>query len=108
MSFKFAIFSTDRGASVSPLTLAPAPATLIDLGEDPLFVYYDPNAGSKGRGSRMTTLGGRPESVHPVQWDRGIQWCGCQMGFGDRGFLPFRHHTVHLRSLHVCFLHPGK
>lgn len=58
MSLKFAIFSTDRGASVSPLKLAPAQATLIDLGEDPLFGDYDPNAGSNGRGSRITTLGG--------------------------------------------------
>lgn len=58
MAVNFHIFSTDKGASVTPGTLNPAPTTLIDLGQDPIFGDYDTNAGTKGRGSRITTLGG--------------------------------------------------
>ena len=58
MAIRFVIFSTDRGASLNPVGLNPLPTTLIDLGEDPIFGDFDPNAGSKGRGSRIETLGG--------------------------------------------------
>jgi hypothetical protein len=55
---KFFLFSTDKGASLTPNTLSPAPTTLIDLGEDPLFGEYNMAAGSIGRGARIPTLGG--------------------------------------------------
>jgi len=55
---KFFLFSTDKGASLAPDTLSPAPTTLIDLGEDPLSGDYNIAAGSAGRGSRIPTLGG--------------------------------------------------
>lgn len=58
MAVRFHLFSTDKGASIAPASLSPAPATLIDLGEDPIFGDYDPNAGIKGRGCRIQTLGG--------------------------------------------------
>lgn len=58
MAVRFVLYSTDRAASLTPLTLDPAPATLIDLGEDPIFGDFDPNAGAKGRGTRIATLGG--------------------------------------------------
>lgn len=60
MSIKFAIFSTDIEATLDPWDeeLDPAPELMIDFGEEPLFGQYDPNAGSSGRGSRITTLGG--------------------------------------------------
>ncbi len=58
MAIEFYLFSTERGASLNPATLNPLPATLIALGEDPLFGDYDPEAGTKGRGSRIPTLGG--------------------------------------------------
>lgn len=57
MAVKFAIFSTNKGASLNPWALDPAPTTLIDLGEEPIW-GFDPNAGAKGRGCRIQTLGG--------------------------------------------------
>jgi hypothetical protein len=58
MSVKFAIFSLERGASIDPWSLNPQPATMIDLGEEPLHGKFDATAGSRGRGSRIQTLGG--------------------------------------------------
>ncbi|MDX9916110.1 MAG: hypothetical protein RBS49_09495 [Sphaerochaeta sp.] len=58
MAVKFAIYSIDIAATLDPWDADPAPATMIDLGEDPIFGDYDPNAGSKGRGARIATLGG--------------------------------------------------
>lgn len=58
MAVKFALFSTDKGSSIDPWSLSPQPATMIDLGEDPIFGEYDPEAGSSGRGSRIATFGG--------------------------------------------------
>jgi hypothetical protein len=58
VAVKFHLFTTDKGSSITPATLNPAPTTLIDLGEDPIFGDYDPNAGAKGRGSRIATFGG--------------------------------------------------
>jgi len=58
VAVKFAIFSTDKGATANPWGLNPQPTTMIDLGEDPLNGEFDVNAGVKGRGCRIATLGG--------------------------------------------------
>ena len=58
MTTKFALFSTDIAATLNPWEADPAPVTLIDFGEEPLFGDYNPNAGSSGRGTRIQTLGG--------------------------------------------------
>jgi hypothetical protein len=39
-------------------SLAQIPVSFIDFEEEPLSGQYDPNAGSYGRGTRITTLGG--------------------------------------------------
>lgn len=48
----------NSAGSFDNFSLARIPATLIDLGEEPLFGDYDPQAGSSGRGTRIPTLGG--------------------------------------------------
>lgn len=59
MPYKFAIYSTDKAASLTPATLDPAPATLIVLEQDPTLAgEYDPEAGQAGRGSVIRTAGG--------------------------------------------------
>lgn len=54
----FSIYSTEYGPSTTPELLAPPPATLVTLDQDPLFGVYDPEAGTMGRGSQNQTLGG--------------------------------------------------
>lgn len=54
----FSVYSTEYGATATPETLAPAPAILITLDQDPLFGTYEPEAGQMGRGSQNQTLGG--------------------------------------------------
>jgi hypothetical protein len=54
---KFAIYSIDIAATLNPWDANPQPATFIDLGEEPLFGTYDMEAGTKGRGCRIQTLG---------------------------------------------------
>lgn len=54
----FYFYSTERGASVTPETLDPAPATLVKLDQPPIFGSYDFDAGNTGRGSVIPTLGG--------------------------------------------------
>ena len=53
-------FSTDKGASITPKTLDPAPATLIELEQLPVLEdgAFDEQAGEHGRGSVIKTLGG--------------------------------------------------
>lgn len=58
MSIQFGLYSTEIEATLDPWNASPAPITLVDLGEDGLYGDYNPNAGSSGRGSRITTLGG--------------------------------------------------
>jgi len=58
MPVKFAIFSTDKSPSLNPWAYDPAPNVFIDLGEDPVHGTVDTWAGSRGRGSRIQTLGG--------------------------------------------------
>ena len=58
MAVKFAIYSTDIAATLNPWNADPQPATMIDLGEDPIHGTCDINAGAKGRGARIPTLGG--------------------------------------------------
>lgn len=56
---KFAIFSTERGISIDPASLSPAPATLIVFDRDPIATgNYDPHAGSLMRGSVIPVLDG--------------------------------------------------
>ena len=49
---------TDSSGNFDNFSLAQIPVTFIDLEEEPLSGQYDPNAGSYGRGTRITTLGG--------------------------------------------------
>jgi hypothetical protein len=58
VSIQFGLYSTEIEATLDPWNASPAPITLVDLGEDGLYGDYNPNAGSSGRGSRITTLGG--------------------------------------------------
>jgi len=58
MAVKFALYSTEIAATLDPWNASPAPATMIDFDEDPIFGDYDPEAGVSGRGSRIRTLGG--------------------------------------------------
>jgi len=56
---KFIIFSTERGASIVPKTLSPAPASLVIFSRDPIATgSYDPHAGTTSRGTVVSTLGG--------------------------------------------------
>ncbi len=54
----FYFYSTERGASLTPAALDPAPATLVKLDQPPIFGNYDFDAGNTGRGSVIPTLGG--------------------------------------------------
>ncbi len=59
MPHKFAIYSTDIAATLTPSEADPAPATLVELDQDPtLGGEYDPEAGQAGRGSVIPTVGG--------------------------------------------------
>lgn len=49
---------TDSAGNFDNFSLAQIPITFIDFEEEPLSGQYDPNAGSYGRGTRITTLGG--------------------------------------------------
>jgi len=54
----FRIFSTEKGATVTPDLLNPLPATLIVFDEDPDSANYNPSSGGDDRGSVFKTLGG--------------------------------------------------
>lgn len=58
MTIQFGLYSTDVDATLDPWNASPAPATLIDFGEEGIYGEYDPNAGTTGRGARIITLGG--------------------------------------------------
>ena len=58
MAVKFSLYSIDIAATLNPWDADPAPAVMIDLGEDPIFGDYNPNGGARKRGSRIATLGG--------------------------------------------------
>jgi len=58
MAGKFAIYSTDIAATVTPGTASPAPTTLIEFDQDPLFSEYDPDGAGQDRGTVIRTLGG--------------------------------------------------
>jgi len=59
MPQKFAIYSTEITATLTPGTASPAPTTLVTLDQDPtLSGAYDPEAGRAGRGSVIPTAGG--------------------------------------------------
>jgi len=58
VAVKFAIYSTEKAASLNPWAYDPAPTVFIDLGEDPIWGEYDPYGGEVYRGSRIVTLGG--------------------------------------------------
>jgi hypothetical protein len=58
VAVKFAIYSTEKAASLNPWAYDPAPNVWIDLGEDPIWGEYDPYGGEVYRGSRIVTLGG--------------------------------------------------
>jgi len=53
------LFSTERGASLAPLSLDPAPATLVDLEFAHVHGEYSPGDGAgKRRGGKKQTLDG--------------------------------------------------
>ena len=56
----FYFYSTERGASLTPEELDPAPATLIKLDQPPILGdgQFNEQAGSVGRGSVLQTFGG--------------------------------------------------
>lgn len=59
MPHKFCLYSTDIAATLTPTEADPAPATLVELDQDPtLSGEYDPEAGQAGRGSVIPTAGG--------------------------------------------------
>jgi hypothetical protein len=59
MPHKFVIYSTDIAATLDPVNAVPAPATLVELDQDPtLGGDYDPEAGQAGRGAVIPTAGG--------------------------------------------------
>ena len=58
MPGKFAIYSTEVDATLTPATANPAPGTLIVFDQDPLFASYDPDGAEQDRGTVIRTLGG--------------------------------------------------
>jgi len=59
MPHSFCIYSTDISATLDPVNAVPAPATLVELDQDPtLGGEYDPATGQAGRGSVIATAGG--------------------------------------------------
>lgn len=68
MPHGFYIYSTEIAATLDPANAVPAPATLVELDQDPtLSGDYDPEAGTAGRGSVIPTAGGAVFQEFPAR-----------------------------------------
>jgi len=81
MASKFAIYSTDIAATLTPGTASPAPATLIEFDQDPLFSEYDPDGAGNDRGIVIRTMGGT------VIQDMGVEEADGVITFSDTDAL---------------------